>query len=888
MLGPYQIVESLGAGGMGEVYKARDTRLERTVAIKVLGGHLTTNEDLRQRFEREAKTISSLSHPHICTLYDVGVHDDNDFLVMEYLEGETLADLLSKGPLPMEQVLAFGAQIAAALDKAHKQGVVHRDIKPGNVMITKSGVKLLDFGLAKYQKSAESSDGQSVLATAQKPLTQEGTIVGTFQYMAPEQLEGEDADPRTDIFSFGAVLYEMATGRRAFQGKTRTSLIAAIVSSNPQPISELQPVTPPAFERVVRVCLRKDPDDRWQTAHDVMLELQWIGEAGSQAGVAAPVVARRKTRERLAWAIAALLTIATAALGYLSYRAMSKEERVLRLNLVPSAGITPVYDGESTNSLTISPDGRWMTFAGRDESRRNMLWLRALDSSEAKAIEGSEDAASPFWSPDSRFLAFFAGGKLKKASVTGAPPLNLCDVRENPRAGSWNRDGVIIFSPSSVDPIFRIDAAGGTPESLTSLDTEKAETTHRWSTFLPDGNHFIYMAGTHTAGIQAEGNAIYVASLAAPSERKLILHGRSNVVYSKGHLLYVRDNVLVAQRFDVKKLELDGDPFPVVAGVSYAPDFFRGLFTVAENGTVLYYPGTVASPLQLVWLDRTGREIGPIGEPAFFSSVQPSPDGRKIALEITDPNTGSADIWIEDVERNVRSRFTFGELDESAPVWSPDGNTIYFSKRTELLPDIFRKNLVGSAEETVVVEMEGWQAPFSISDDGKWLTFVTLDMASNQNVDTMALRLDGSSKPVSVISGKAMEAGGSISPDESKLAYQSNETGRFEVYVSSFPEPGRRWQISNNGGGGPYWTRDGREILYHSVDGKLMSVKVRSTPDDLEIGSSDVLFDESDFEGVAPTADARRFLATKRNKKAGTDTIVFLSDWLAVAQADRR
>src|SRR5712691_3868289 len=512
-LGPYEILAPLGAGGMGEVYKARDTRLERTVAIKVLPAHLSSSPELRQRFEREAKTISQISHPHICALYDVNREGETEYLVMEYLEGETLADRLGKGPLPVEQLLRYGIEIADALDKAHRQGIVHRDLKPGNVMLTKGGVKLLDFGLAKFQAGGRdpATSSASRLATemqASQPLTERGTVLGTFQYMAPEQLEGKDADARSDIFSFGAVLYEMATGKKAFSGKSQASLIGSILRDDPPAVSEISPMTPPALNRVVRTCLAKDPEDRFQTAHDVKLQLQWIAEGGSQAGLPAPVVARRKNREKLAWSVAAaaLLAAGFATYGHLR-RAPAETFRIRSFLLAPDKSGFELA-GINGGSLTISPDGRQTTFAAKVPDGKTVLWLRSLGDLTARPIAGAEGATYPFWSPDSRFLAFFADGKLKKVDISGSPPLDLCDA-PNGRSGSWNRDGVILFAPDTTTALSRVPAAGGAPTSATNLDATRAETTHRDATFLPDGKHCLYMAGSHGQGTKSESNAIY-------------------------------------------------------------------------------------------------------------------------------------------------------------------------------------------------------------------------------------------------------------------------------------------------------------------------------------------------------------------------------------------
>ncbi|HEY3124597.1 MAG TPA: protein kinase, partial [Thermoanaerobaculia bacterium] len=547
-LGPYELVSAVGAGGMGEVYKARDTRLERTVAVKVLPPHLSASPEARQRFEREAKTISQLSHPHICALYDVGNQDGVEYLVMEYLEGETLAERLVKGPLPSDQTLRHGIEIADALDKAHRQGIVHRDLKPGNVMLTKSGVKLLDFGLAKAVQPVSSASALTSLPTEGPALTAEGTILGTFQYMAPEQLEGREADARTDIFAFGAVLYEMATGQKAFSGRSRASLIGAILKDEPPPISTIQAMAPPTLDRVVRTCLAKDPEDRWQTARDVVLELRWIAE-GSQTGIALPAIAARRSRERVAWILAALFGIGlalTLPLSLLRRPRGSGEGRALKLSVLPpeKAAFVP-------GMIALSPDGSRLAFVAGGAEGKNLLWVRPLDSLEARPLPATEGAYAPFWSPDSRFLAFFAEGKLKKIEASGGPPQLLYTLMSPVgRGGTWNREGVILFAPSPGGPLFRIPDAGGAASPVTKFDDTRQENSHRWPVFLPDGRHFLYFARSR----QKENRAIFVGSLDS-KETRFLMNGTSNVLFapgssggSEGHLLFERDGLLVARK----------------------------------------------------------------------------------------------------------------------------------------------------------------------------------------------------------------------------------------------------------------------------------------------------------------------------------------------------
>ncbi len=662
-LGPYEILSAIGAGGMGEVYRARDTRLARTVAVEVLPEHLTSNEDLRQRFEREAKTISQLSHPHICALYDVGREGNRDFLVMEYLEGETLAARLDKGALPSEQLLRYGIEIADALDKAHRQGIVHRDLKPGNVMLTKSGVKLLDFGLAKFQAAArgDALSGVSRLATqaqASQPLTERGTVLGTFQYMAPEQLEGGEADSRSDIFAFGAVLYEMATGRKAFSGKSQASLIGSILRDDPPSVNEVAPMTPPALNRVIKTCLAKDPEDRFQTAHDVKLQLQWIAEGGSQAGLPAPVAARRKSRERLAWSVAAAAIVAAALLGAGYLRRAPAKATPIRFEIPTPEGVSLI------DAPKISPDGKILAFNASDSSGRPRIWVRPLSALTAQPLAGTEGATRPFWSPDSRFLGFFAEGKLKKIEISGGPPQKICDYPTG-SDGTWSPAGVILFDGRTGDPIQRVSAEGGTPTVAVKADASRKETMVAWPEFLPDGRHFLYEA----QGQKAEDHMYRIGSLDSKDTRALA-PAQSLVTYAPpGHLLFVRESTLVAQPFDAKAMKTTGEPVPLAEHVgTIATGLAR--FSASRNGVLAYRTGDSGS--RLLWFDRDGKELSAVGDPGDYTDTMLSPAGDRLAYVTNDARGGKADIWIRDLARGASSRFTFDPAEDVEPLWSPD------------------------------------------------------------------------------------------------------------------------------------------------------------------------------------------------------------------------
>ncbi len=885
-LGPYEIVAPLGAGGMGEVYRARDTRLDREVAIKVLPEGFARNEQLRARFEREAKSISSLNHPNICTLHDVGHQDDIHFLVMELLDGESLADRLGKGPLPPDQVLRYGAQIADALHHAHKHGIVHRDLKPGNVVLTKNGAKLLDFGLARTAAEAPPViQGLTSYPTQMKPLTQEGTILGTFQYMAPEQLEGVEADERTDLFALGALLYEMATGRKAFEGKSRTSLIAAIVASQPPPLSSIQPMTPPALDHVVRKCLEKSPDDRWQSAHDVAGELRWILEAGSQAGRPAPIAVRRRSWRALAWGLAgAIVGAGLAAAWVAGFQLRPAIERaVLRSAIVPPQGTQFDFSDANSGALTLSPDGRYLTFAPRSPGGEGGLWLRPLDSLAARPLPGTNGAAWPFWSPDSRSIAFFSDGKLKKVDLMGSPAITLCDAPDG-RSGDWNKEGVILFSPTPTSPIHRV-AAGGKGTPVSQLDEEHGETTHRWATFLPDGRHFLYMAGTHSAGIKSDANAVYLGELGS-DKRTLFLRARSNVSVASGHLLYVRDRILLAQPFDARALRISGDPVPLGEAVGYDTGFFRAVFGVSQNGLLAYSEGGAEGQARLVWADRTGKELFEVGPAEDYQTLRLSPDGRRVAYESTDGESGTKDIWVQDFTRPGRTRLTFGPHSETNPVWSPDGAQIVYAVGGKY-DDLYMKPAAGGNEVALLRSEQHkvpHKAPTDWSADGRMLVFDANDPQSGTRMDIWILPMTGERKPYKYLGTPANERDGHLSPDGKWMSYVSGESGREELYVSPVPATGAKWQVSSGGAVASSWTRAGREIIYLTADSMLMSVETLAQGNAIEVGPPRPLFSVKDTTGGAIAPDGQRVLVARRLNLQQDLPLLLVSNWVEIAR----
>ena len=632
-LGPYEIVTPLGAGGMGEVYRARDTRLERAVAVKILPLHLADRMEARERFEREAHAVSSLNHPHICQLYDIGEQNGVSYLVMELLEGETLAFRLLRGPLPIELVLRYGAEIADALERAHRTGVVHRDLKPGNIMLTKSGAKLMDFGLAKEVAVPKPSSGLAITINVSPsepsgppvgsrrrdgslpPLTGEGVIVGTFHYMSPEQIEGREADYRSDIFALGVVLYEMTTGRRAFEGKTMASIAAAVLASQPKSVSSIQPLAPPGLEHVIGLCLAKDPDERWQSALDLERELKWIQEAGSQAGTASPILAQRRRRIKLAWGAGVLLAL---IVGWTAGMLLRPAKKSLSLTLALNLPIGFRLDTLNT-SLALAPDGQKLAFAASGPDGLQRLWLRSLNGQEPQALTGTERAIYPFWSPDSKSIGFFAGKKLKKIEVATGTTQTLCDAPAA-RGGAWNQAGTIVFAPDYQSGLYQVSASGGSATAITNSDKKFS---HRLPHFLPDGRHVLFFSGWETNG---KDNGIFSLNLETKKIKPVAPEQSEGVYIAPGYLVFLRGGNLMAQPFDADNQQTTGEALLVAENVIHNPDRFTGEFTFSANGMLMYQTGPSISKGELTIYDAEGGRIGTIGEAkAFQPEVSLSP-----------------------------------------------------------------------------------------------------------------------------------------------------------------------------------------------------------------------------------------------------------------------
>ncbi len=873
-LGPYEIVAPIGAGGMGEVYQARDTRLERTVAVKVLPAHLSSSAESRQRFEREAKTISQLSHPHICALYDVGSEAETEFLVMEFLEGETLGDRLGKGAMPLDQTLRYGVEIADALDKAHRQGIVHRDLKPGNVMITKSGVKLLDFGLAKAMAPAAPPSGLTSLPTVAGAanLTQAGTILGTFQYMSPEQLEGKEADARTDIFALGAVLYEMVTGRKAFSGTSQASLISAIMKEEPAPISGIQPMSPPALDRVVRTCLSKDPEDRWQSARDVANELKWIAE-GSQAGVPTKVSARRRSRERTAWVLAAVAAAAAAALAVVHFRSTPPPAPIRASIVLPEK----TFIGD----LAVSPQGRRIAFTVASTAGQLTLWIRDLDTAAARPIAGSEGARFPFWSPDERFVAFFADAKLKRVDAAGGAVLAICDA-ENGVGGSWNREGTIVFAPSPTAGLFRVLASGGKPAPVTKLDARRGEKAHRYPFFLPDGRHFVYTA-TSLVGGGEDSNGVRFGSLDGGEDR-LLVGAFSNAQYASGRLLYARDESLLAQGLDPVRGTLKGEPVVIEPRVFRTTDwagFYA--FSVSDQALVDTAPSVV--PSQLVWFDRSGKAGGSVGPPEPFAQFRLSPDQRRVAATVLNPSRNRTEVWTLEVASGNASKLVAGPNQAFLPTWSADSSRVFYAALPDDAsnPRIWVKAIDGSREQPFAESSDN-ESPWDWSPDGRFLALLKVPLEGKRFNEIWVLPAADPKHETPFANESQDQGDARFSPDGKWLAYTANESGSAEVYVRPFPGPGGTWKVSVAGGFLPQWRGDGKEMFYLSPEGKLMAVPIVLAPA-FQAGTPAALFSlQSSASLYEASKDGQRFLVNTIQAGAGSSPLNLLLNWTALAE----
>lgn len=873
MLGPYKIVDRAGAGGMGEVFKAHDTRLDRTVAIKVLPALYAGNTALRSRFEREAKAISSLNHPHICTLHDIGRENGADYLVLEYLEGQTLTERLKQGPLGLDELLRYGVQIADALEQAHRQGLVHRDLKPQNIIITKNGAKLLDFGLAKLQVHDGVVEGVSGI-TRSTPLTGEGTIIGTIQYMAPEQLEGKEVDKRSDIFAFGAVLYEMATGQRAFQAASQASLIAAILTKEPRGLAELQPLTPPMLERAIKQCLAKDPDQRWQSAGDLKRTLQWISEGGSQIGLPTPVALRRKRQLHLGWVLATLATLALAVLAFVHFSQPRPEAAVMRFTVPVPEGLTTIMWPR------LSPDGSMIAFLGRDSTTVVKIYVRALHSLTSYSLPGTENAGRPFWSPDSKSLAYFVGNQLKKSPAQGGPAQLICEVN-NGADGSWGAAGVILFDGSNNDSIRRVSASGGTAVAATTIRRTRGEMYHAWPCFLPDGEHFLYLACGDSLSQTRGGQSLHVASLDGGVDQEIGRVFSRVEVTRDGHLLHSRDGVLYSTKIDLEALALEGEAIPIAENISFRDELAH--FGASAAGTLVYRTGPSNNANNvLTWFDRRGAELGTEGDAADFQDIALSPDGLRLAYGMGDTRSLKSDIWIRDLKRGVSSRLTFEDEDEIWPIWSPDGSRVLYAQNSKGVYAISERQSNGIGDARLVFAAGNKNSgPSCWAPDGKSFIVAVLDAA----FDIKQISVQDSADSRWLVKTPADEGNGVLSPNGRYLVYSSNETGQREIFVRDLGPAGGKWQISADNGTTAKWRADGKELVYCTRTFDFKSVEVNTTGPTFEAGRPVKLFNRRfAISNIVQfrwdmTPDAQRFLINAPRTETSSGEFIVVLNW---------
>ncbi|HEV8367882.1 MAG TPA: protein kinase [Pyrinomonadaceae bacterium] len=875
-LGRYEIRSKIGEGGMGEVYLARDTQLGRDVAVKVLPLMYSDDTDRLHRFEQEACAASALNHPNILSIYDVGTHEGSPYVVSELLQGQTLRQRISGTSLPQRKAIDYALETARGLAAAHEKGIVHRDLKPDNLFITNDGrVKILDFGLAKLTGAGNTELSQTSIPT-RRVETDPGKVMGTVGYMSPEQLKGRQVDHRSDIFSFGAILYEMLSGRRAFHGESAAETMSAILREDPPDLSETNQRISPALERLVHRCLEKNPEERFHSASDLAFALEALSGSAptsAQTAVVSAITARKLTRRELIFASVAVLAIAAlvVVLAFSYLRRTPTEARPVRLLINPpeKTGFGP---------FAISPDGLRLAFVTTDESGKTILWVRPLDSITAQPLPGTEEATLPFWSPDSRFIGFFAGGKLKKVEVSGGTVQTLCNAVV-PRGGTWNRDGVILFAPTPNEPIFQVSAAGGAPTPLTKLDPSHQESSHRWPYFLPDGRHFLYAIN---GGPQSQG--IYVRSLDAKENRRLLDTPNSVVAYAApGFLLFRRESTLMAQAFDADKLQLSGESFPVAEQVGYDVASFQTFFSVSETGILVYSGGSYGNS-QLIWVDRAGKEIGSLGGPGNFIRPWLSPDGKRVAVDGVDPQ-GNRDIWLLDLATGQPTRFTFDPATELFSVWSPDGTRIIFSSDKEGPRQIYQKPATGAGKQELLVKSDDNKFPSDWSADGRFILYTVNDPKTK--LDIWVLPLFGDQKPFPFLQTEANERNAKFSPDGRWIGYTSDESGINQIYVQTFPASGGKWQVSTNGAYFLAWRRDGTELFYVAIDRKMMTVNVKAEGANFKSGQPTPLFDmhvpsfNAAVTQFAVAPDGQRFLVSNTVGGLNTGPITVVLNWTA-------
>jgi Tol biopolymer transport system component len=887
-MGPYEILCAIGAGGMGEVYRARDSRLARDVALKVLPEAFARDPDRMVRSEREAKVLASLNHPNIASLYGLEESNGARALVMELVEGPTLSARIKQGSLPLAEALTVVKQIAEGLEYAHERGIIHRDLKPSNVKLTPDGqVKILDFGLAKALDGETTEEDLRNSPTLSAAATRAGVLLGTAAYMSPEQARCKRVDRRTDIWAFGCVLYEMLSGLPAFAGETTSDILACVIRSEPD-WSSLPASVPSRLRELLRRCFQKDPKQRLQAIGEARVTIEEV-LAGSPEVTAftARTDARLKLRERLAWftAVALLMIVALLlAIGYFSRT--PKPAQPILSQIGPPENTKFVLAGLSAGPPVVSPDGNWLAFAARSADGRQVLWVRSLDGTTEQALAGTEGATFPFWSSDSRSLAFFANGKLNRIDASGGPLLALCDAVSG-RGGSWGPDDTVLLALLS-GPILRVPASGGTPQPVTKLTGSLNQFSHRWPQFLPDGRHFLFLGQATSSG----DSTIYVGSLDG-GEPKVLLRNESNAMYAPpGYLLFLRQETLLAQPFNANKLQLAGEAAPLAGHGGVDSTMAKGNFSVSENGILVYANGTM-SDARLLWFDRSGKQLAETAGVDLYGFPRISPDGRKLAVSKLSAASSSG-IWIFDLNRNTSSRLTFLAGKDAMPVWSPDGKFIAFASNQGANRHIDQQAADGSGTATPLVAAQGDEILPSWSSDGRYLLFQSHSNQGNSPWEIWAAPLFGDRKTFPVAQNPHfLQGDAALSPDGKWLAYDTDETGRLEVYLMPFRHGGGKWQLSTSGGGCSRWRADGKELFYMSLDNKLMSVEISEQASSVVIGKVQPLFQANPVPRAPEcmydvTPSGQKFVVVTLALEPGSHPLTLALNWPALLKKQRQ
>jgi len=873
-LAHYELVEKIGEGGMGEVFRARDTKLGRDVALKFLPDALAADAERLGRFEREARLLAALNHPHIASIYGFEQVGNERFLVLELVEGEDLSKRLARGPVPVDEALAICRQVAEALETAHDEGIIHRDLKPGNIAVDRDGrVKVLDFGLAKAWESDAAGSSHN-LSHSPTVLTDSptlaGVILGTAAYMSPEQARGRTVDRRADIFAFGCVLFELLTGRQVFSGETVSDTLAGVLRAEPE-WDQLPADTPRAIVKLLRRCLDKDPKQRLRDMGEARITIERVlrGEDDPDPGaVAAPAAEpARRGGTRIAWAVAALFALAAVVVGIAFFTQPKPETRIMRTSILPPTNSRFNLRGIHPGPVVISPDGKRVAFTARQSGGSSILFVRDLDATEARSLSGTEGAGYPFWSRDGRSIGFFAGGKLKRVDVAGGPPLTLADASYG-KGGTWSSDGTIVFAPSFNTPISRMSDIGGPSTPVTVLDTKQGVNSHRFPWLLPDEKHFLYFARS-----TGETSTIRAGAVSGGFDKE-IMRATSNAVYASGYLLFLRETTLMARPFDPDALEFTGDPVPVGDPVRYIPGAMCGIFSASDTGLLVYQGGSSVPGARLVWRDLDGKKVDQTDDVVQQDNIAVSPDGKQVASAVFDNVGGTPDVWLYDVARRIRTRFTFDPTSDDTPVWSPDGSRVAFSSNRNGPASIFTKNVGGASTEELLLQTGN---PIFPTDWTRgYIVYYMTD--STVTGDVWALPTSGEAEPIPLLTSSYGEFSAVVSPNGRWMAYQSDESGQFEVYVTPFPKTGRKWQVSSGGGSSPTWMPDGRGIVYIG-NNTFYRVETDTGGDTFGIGASGALFESNTVISYDMAPDGQHLVLIEDADEGDIIPLTLVTGW---------